>query len=56
MSLREDVKYEIKTEWHPKVPNEQKIIKQIQGQLRKGKSSGSIALDLKAIREKEEGR
>ena len=56
MSLRDDVKFEIKTDWHPNVPNEQIIIKQTQGQLRKGKSSGNMALDLKAIRNKDEGR
>ena len=56
MSLREDVKFEVKTDWHPKVPSEQIVMEQAKRQLKKGKSSGNIALDIKAIKDKDEGR
>lgn len=50
MGLREDVKFIVDTQFEPKVPNERTILEQAKAQLRKGKSSGSPKLDLKAIK------
>lgn len=51
MGLREDVKFQVKQDWHPKVPCEETIMQQVKSSLKHGKSSGSIALDMKAIKE-----
>ena len=49
MGLREDVRYMLHSDWEPKVPNEEEILRQSKIQIKKGKSTGSVALDVKAI-------
>jgi len=59
MGLREDVKFIVKQEYEPKVPNEDVILQQAIHAVRYGKSTGNIALDRKAMNElnsKEEER
>ena len=50
MGLREDVKYVLDKEWEPKVPTQQEILKQSELQIKRGKSTGSVAIDIKAIK------
>lgn len=50
MGLREDVKYMLGKDWEPKVPKQEVIQKQAEFQIKRGKSTGSVALDIKAIR------
>lgn len=50
MELRKDVKYMLESEWEPKVPEQEIILKQAKTQLKKGEASGSVALDVKAMR------
>ena len=38
--------------WEPKVPEEEVILKQAKLQLKKGKSTGRVALDIKVMKEK----
>ena len=52
MELRKDVKYMLNSDWEPKVPEAEVILKQAKLQLKKGKSTGSVALDIKAMKEK----
>ena len=40
-------------EWEPKVPDEKIIIKQVKQQFKRGRSSGNVSLDLKAMRDKD---
>ena len=49
MPLRPDVKYMLDKDWEPKLPSEETILKQAQIQIKKGKSTGSVALDIQAI-------
>ena len=56
MELRKDVKYMLNSDWEPKVPEQEVILKQVKAQLKKGKSSGSVALDIKAMKEECRGR
>ena len=53
MELRKDVKYMLESDWEPKVPEQEIILKQAKPQLKKGKSTGSIALDIKAMKEEQ---
>ena len=53
MGLREDVKYMLDKEWEPKVPNNETILKQAKSQIKRGKSTGNVALDIKAIESKD---
>ena len=53
MELRKDVKYMLESDWEPKVPEQEIILKQTKAQLKKGKSSGSVALDIKAMKEEQ---
>jgi len=50
MGLREDVKYMLEKDWEPKVPNQEEILKQAEMQIKRGKSTGSVSLDIKAIK------
>ena len=50
MGLREDVKYMLEKDWKPKVPKQDVIQRQAEIQIKRGKSTGSVALDIKAIR------
>ena len=52
MGLRKDVKYMLSSDWEPKVPEEKVILKQAEAQLNKGKSTGNVALDVKAMKGK----
>lgn len=54
MGLREDVRYIVGKDYEPKIPEKQIILKQAKEQLSKGKSTGSIKLDVKAIRSSKE--
>lgn len=45
MGLREDVKFQVEQDWHPKVPRTETIMQQAKSSLRHGKSSGDIKLD-----------
>lgn len=48
--LRKDVKYMLDRDWEPKVPDEETILKQSRTQLKRGKSTESVSLDMKAIK------
>ena len=50
MALREDVKYVLDKEWEPKVPTQEETLKQAEMQIKRGKSTGSVSLDIKAIK------
>ena len=50
MGLREDVKYMVDKDWEPKVPSQEEILKQAELQIKRGKSTGSVSLDIKAIK------
>jgi len=50
MGLREDVKYRFGEDYEPKVPDGQTILKQAQEQIKRGKSTGSMSLDIQAIK------
>ena len=58
MGFKEDIKcnleveYMLNKDWEPKVPDEKTITKQVKGQLKRGRSSGNVSLDLKAMRDK----
>ena len=52
MELRKDVKYMLNSDWEPKVPEEKVILKQAKLQFKRGKSTGRVALDIKAMKEK----
>lgn len=54
MGLREDIKFQLKQEWHPRVPDARTIMQQVKGSLKHGKSSGSMALDIKAVKDERE--
>lgn len=54
MGLREDVKYIIDKDWEQKVSNQEEILKQAKSQIRRGKSTGSVSLDMKAMEKIEE--
>lgn len=54
MGLREDVKYMLGKEWKPKVPSQEVIQKQTEFQIKRGKSTGSVALDMKAIKKQKD--
>ena len=54
MGLREDVKYMLDKEWEPQVPTQEEILKQAEFQLKRGKSTGSVALDMKAIKKQKD--
>ena len=56
MGLREDVKYIIDKDWEPKVPSQEEILKQAKSQIRRGKSTGSVFLDMKAMKKIEEDK
>ena len=43
---------ELNSDWEPKVPEQEVILKQAKAQLKKGKSTGSVDLDIKAIKKK----
>ena len=51
MGLREDVKFIVKQEYEPKVPNEDVILQQAINAVSHGKSTGNVALDRKAMEE-----
>ena len=50
MGLRQDLKYMLEKDWEPKVPSQEEIEKQVEIQIKRGKSTGSVALDIKAIK------
>ena len=50
MELRKDVKYMLDSDWEPKVPEDDVVLKQAKVQIKKGKSTGSVALDIKAMK------
>ena len=50
MGLREDVKYMLDKEWEPKVPTQEEILKQAERQIKRGKSTGSVSLNIKAMK------
>ena len=52
MELRKDVKRMLESDWEPKVPEQEIVLKHAKEKLKKGRSSGSVALDIKAIKEK----
>lgn len=56
MGLREDVKYMLDKDWEPKVPSQEEIEKQAEIQIKRGKSTGSVALDIKAIKKLKDDR
>ena len=47
MELRKDVKRMLNIDWEPKVPDDKDILKQVEMQLNRGKSSGNVTLDFK---------
>ena len=49
MGLREDIKFQVEQDWHPKVPSMETSIQQAKSSLRHGKSSGNIKLDIIAM-------
>jgi len=49
MGLRDDVKYMLNKNWEPKVPSGEVIQKQAEAQIKRGKSTGSVSMDMKAI-------
>ena len=49
MELRKDVKYMLNCDWEPKIPEEEVILKHAKTMLKKGKSSGKVTLDIKAM-------
>ena len=49
MPFRPDVKYMLNSDWEPKVPSKETILKQAQILIKKGKSTGSVALDVQAM-------
>ena len=51
MSLRDDVKHQLESSWEPEVPNEGVILNQAKKQLLKGRSTGSVSLDIRAMKE-----
>jgi len=59
MGLREDVKYQLNKDWEPKIPTPEEVLRQAKMCVKRGKSSGSVALDIKAMKslkkDKEEG-
>ena len=53
-NLEVDVKCMLNKDWEPKVPDEKIITKQVKQQLKRGRSSGNVSLDLKAMRDKDD--
>ena len=49
MGLREDVKYMLDKDWEPKVSSGEVIQKQAEAQIKSGKSTGSVLMDVKVI-------
>lgn len=49
MNLRKDVIYTSKIDWEPKIPSDNVILEQAKNQIKHGRSTGSISLDIKAI-------
>lgn len=54
MTLREDIKYVLDKEWEPKVPTQEEILKQAEMQIKRGKSTERVSLDMKAIKSLED--
>ena len=54
MGLREDIKNIVDKDWKTKVPSQEEILRQAKLQIEIGKSTGSVALDMKAIKKIEE--
>lgn len=50
MGLREDVRLILDRNYEPQIPDNDTILKQAKKQLKNGKSTGNISLDLKAIK------
>lgn len=50
MGLREDIKFILDENFEPRIPDNETILKQARKQLKNGKSTGNINLDVKAIR------
>jgi len=50
MGLREDVKYMLNKDWEPKVPSQEVMQKQAVAQIKRGRSTGSVSMDVKAIK------
>lgn len=44
----------LEKDWEPKVPSQEEIQKQAEIQIKRGKSTGSVALDMKAIRKQKD--
>ena len=53
MGLREDidVRHMLNKHWEPKVPSKEVIQKQAEAQIKRGKSTGSVSMDMKAIKQ-----
>jgi len=56
MGLREDVKYMLNKDWEPKIPSEEVIKKQAVAQIKRAKSTGCVARDVKAIKKLKDDR
>lgn len=54
MSLREDVKFVASRQFEPKIPNDNIILQQAKAQLKKGKTTGNMQLDFKAMKSLQE--
>lgn len=50
MGLREDVKFILDENFEPRIPDNETILKQAKEQLKNGKSTGNVSLDVKAIK------
>lgn len=50
MALEIDVKYMLNKHFEPKVPKEEVILKQLEFQLKRGKSSANVLLDVKGLK------
>ena len=56
MGLEKDIKYMLNKKWEPKVPSEEVIQKQALAQIKRGKSTGSVSMNMKAIKKLEEDK
>ena len=56
MGLREDVKHVLNKEWEPKVPSGEVIQKQAEAQIKSEKSTGSVSMDMKAVKKLREDK
>lgn len=54
MGLRENVKYMLDKDWEPRVPSQEEIQKQAEIQIKRGRSTGSVSMDMKAIKKLKE--